>query len=135
MAKQNFIEAAPLIEVVIYIASPSIKDVAFFIINSGISPISLLNKDIFYSLNLTSVTKKNKNSSSYSCIHIISWDDRFQVLISFIDKLVQFIYIFFIVGRHSLFLSHTIYEYCLHFSWICSFRNLGRLFLIVKEII
>lgn len=60
MAKQNFIEAAPLIEVVIYIASPSIKDVAFFIINSGISPISLLNKDIFYSLNLTSDKKKKK---------------------------------------------------------------------------
>lgn len=96
MAKQNFIEAAPLIEVVIYIASPSIKDVAFFIINSGISPISLLNKDIFYSLNLTSDKKKKEEekSSSYSFIHIISWDDRFQVLISFIDKLVQFIYIF-----------------------------------------
>lgn len=74
MAKQNFIEAAPLIEVVIYIASPSIKDVAFFIINSGISPISLLNKDIFYSLNLTSDKKEEEEekSSSYSLIHIIS---------------------------------------------------------------
>lgn len=72
MAKQNFIEAAPLIEVVIYIASPSIKDVAFFIINSGISPISLLN--IVYSLNLTSDKKEEEEekSSSYSLIHIIS---------------------------------------------------------------